>query len=379
MTALPRINRISSMHKIEILGTDTCARFGCLILASKPSDFSFSLFIKILSLKVVFSITTFCGREPGSHHRMAGSRRWCSLWAMTNPRQMECCPAIAVKFVPRFRATGKRILASYTTSSLLLGQRGESQVWLDDAEVGEQLLGLLVLDGRVDNDVVARNPVDRGGDLVLVTGLERVDDAQDLGAVTAGRGGVRQDGADSLLGVDEEDGANGEGNALLIDVGSVLIVKPKTRGRVDSHVIKVGDLPLLVGNNGEVEGVAADLLDVGSPALVRIDGIGAQAQQLDAALLELGLEAGHLAQLGGADRGVVLGVGEEDNPVLADILVQVDGALGRIGLEVGGNGAQTEAGGDSMLAASSTSARTSRRMWVEAVQARRMGRQGGRR
>lgn len=35
MTALPRINRISSMHRIEILGTDTCARFGCLILASK--------------------------------------------------------------------------------------------------------------------------------------------------------------------------------------------------------------------------------------------------------------------------------------------------------------------------------------------------------
>lgn len=247
----------------------------------------------------------------------------------------------------------------------------------------------------MDNDVVARDPVDRGGDLVLVAGLQRVDDAQDLGAVTAGGSRVRQDGADGLLGVDEEDGADGEGNALLIDVGGVLVVKPKTQGRVgqrvcvatagwpssrgdsleqDSHVVEEGDLPLLVGNNGEVEGVAADLLDVGSPALVRVDGVGAQAQQLDAALLELGLEAGHLAQLGGADRGVVLGVREEDNPVLADILVQVDGALGRIGLEVGGDGAQAEAVGDSMLAASSASTRTSPRVWAEAVQAGRMGR-----
>lgn len=35
MTALPRIDRISSMRKIVILGTDTYARFNCLILASK--------------------------------------------------------------------------------------------------------------------------------------------------------------------------------------------------------------------------------------------------------------------------------------------------------------------------------------------------------
>lgn len=137
----------------------------------------------------------------------------------------------------------------------------------------------------------------------------------------------------------------------------------------DSHVVEVGDLSLLVGNDGEVEGVAADLLDVGSPALMRVDGVGAQAQQLDAALLELGLETGHLAQLSGADRGVVLGVGEEDDPVVTDILVQIDWSLGRIGLEVGGDGAQTEAVGDSMSAASRTETRTRRRVWTEAVRA----------
>lgn len=78
----------------------------------------------------------------------------------------------------------------------------------------------------MDNDIITWDPVDGGGDLVLVTGLEGLDDTEDLGAVAAGGGGVGEDAADGLLGVDEEDGADGEGNALLIDVGGVLVVDP---------------------------------------------------------------------------------------------------------------------------------------------------------
>jgi len=61
---------------------------------------------------------------------------------------------------------------------------------------------------------------------VLVAGLERVDDAQHLGGVASSAGGVGEDGADGLLGVDDEDGADGESNALLIDVGGILVVDP---------------------------------------------------------------------------------------------------------------------------------------------------------
>lgn len=61
---------------------------------------------------------------------------------------------------------------------------------------------------------------------MLVAGLEGVDDAEDLGGVAASGGGVGEDGADGLLGVDEEDGADGEGNALGVDVGGVLVVDP---------------------------------------------------------------------------------------------------------------------------------------------------------
>lgn len=78
----------------------------------------------------------------------------------------------------------------------------------------------------MDNNVITRDPVNGGGNLVLVAGLEGVDDAKDLGGVAAGRGGVRKDGADGLLGVDDEDGADGEGDALLVDVGGVLVVEP---------------------------------------------------------------------------------------------------------------------------------------------------------
>ena len=47
-------------------------------------------------------------------------------------------------------------------------------------------------------------------------------------------------------------------------------------------------------------------------------------------------------ELGGADGCVVLWVREEDYPVVTDELVEVDGALSGLGLEVRGGAAQTE-------------------------------------
>jgi hypothetical protein len=39
----------------------------------------------------------------------------------------------------------------------------------------------------VDNDIVTWDPVDRSGDAVLVTGLERVKDTENLGRIAASR------------------------------------------------------------------------------------------------------------------------------------------------------------------------------------------------
>jgi hypothetical protein len=105
----------------------------------------------------------------------------------------------------------------------------------------------------------------------------------------------------------------------------------------DSHVVEVCNFALFVTNDREVQVAAGDLIDILDPSSMRLNGVGRQADQLDAALGELGLELGKGAQLGGADRGLVLGVGEEDNPPVTDELMEVDGAVGCLGLEVGRN------------------------------------------
>src|SRR5262245_36763496 len=67
-------------------------------------------------------------------------------------------------------------------------------------------------------------------------------------------------------------------------------------------------------------------------AVHRID---AQADDLDPALVEGGLDPRHVAELGGADRREVLGMREQHGPGIADPLVKADAALRGIGLEVG--------------------------------------------
>lgn len=57
-----------------------------------------------------------------------------------------------------------------------------------------------------------------------------------------------------------------------------------------------------------------------------LDRVGAQPDELHAALGEFRLELGKGAELSGADRGVVLRVGEEDDPVIANEIVEVNRA-----------------------------------------------------
>jgi len=108
------------------------------------------------------------------------------------------------------------------------------------------------------------------------------------------------------------------------------------------HVIEVCDLALLVTNDWEAQLAAGDLIDILDPSSVRVDGVGRETNQLDAALGELWLELCEGTELGGADGCVVLRVGEENYPLVANELVEVDWALCGLGLEVGGNGTQAE-------------------------------------
>lgn len=216
---------------------------------------------------------------------------------------------------------------------VVLLQRGQSQVRLDNSELGEQGLGLLVGDRWVDNDVVTRHPVDRGGDSVLVTGLQGVQHSQDLGSVSTSRSGVSQDQSDLLGGVDDEHRSDGELHTLVVDIGGVLVV---------DHVVQVSNLSLRVGDNGELQGGASDLINVLDPSLVRLGAIGRQANELGVSLLKLRLQLGESTQLGGADGGEVVGVREQDGPLVANEVVERDRTVGGLGLEVRGGGAQSQ-------------------------------------
>ena len=108
------------------------------------------------------------------------------------------------------------------------------------------------------------------------------------------------------------------------------------------HIIQIGHLALLVPDDRELQRGAGDLVNVLDPAAVRVDGVGGQADEFDAAFREFGLEFCEGAQLGRAHGRVVFRVREEDDPFVADEFVEIDGAVGGVGLEVGGCGAEAE-------------------------------------
>jgi len=70
------------------------------------------------------------------------------------------------------------------------GEWGEPKVRLHYTDVGEDLLCIFGLETRVDNDILTGSPVDRSGDSVLVTGLKRVDNTQNLSSVATSGGRV---------------------------------------------------------------------------------------------------------------------------------------------------------------------------------------------
>lgn len=80
-----------------------------------------------------------------------------------------------------------------------------------------------------------------------------------------------------------------------------------------------------------------------------LNGVCRQPDQLDTAFGELRLKFGKGAQLGCANWRVVFGVGEEDDPVVTDELVEVDRTLSGFGVEVGSNAAQAQSGTRSAL------------------------------
>ena len=71
------------------------------------------------------------------------------------------------------------------------------------------------------------------------------------------------------------------------------------------HVVSGGHGATRVGDDREVDGGVLRFVDVVNPAVMILERIDTDGDRLDAALLELWLELGRVAEFGGADRRVV--------------------------------------------------------------------------
>jgi len=123
---------------------------------------------------------------------------------------------------------------------------------------------------------------------MFVGQLQRVNDAEDFGRITAGAGGVVNDGADDLFGVDEENSTNGQRHTLGVNVGGILVI---------DHVVEVCHFARLVGDDGERQRASGHLIDILDPFLMRVQGVGTQSNELDSSFLEFRLEFGEGAEL----------------------------------------------------------------------------------
>lgn len=100
-------------------------------------------------------------------------------------------------------------------------------------------------------------------------------------------------------------------------------------------------MTFLITDDWELEVAARNLVDVLDPSSVALNGVCRETNQLNTTLCELWLKLGESTKLSGADWGVILWVREQNNPLVANELMEVDWASGSLGLKVGGNGAQT--------------------------------------
>lgn len=163
---------------------------------------------------------------------------------------------------------------------------------------------------------------------LLVASLQAVNDSKHLAGVTTGARGIHHSQADLFRWVDDEDGTNGEGNALFANVGHVLGVE---------HVVEESDIAVGVSDDGELQVGVANVVNVLDPRVVggevvgRLLGVLAavraeltmsadpyQSNHLDASLLELILHLCECTQLGCAHWREVCRVGEEDSPAVAE-------------------------------------------------------------
>ena len=108
----------------------------------------------------------------------------------------------------------------------------------------------------------------------------------------------------------------------------------RPRGARGEHPVQLRDVEVGVADHRVVGRVPLRLLDVIGPLRMVADRIDREPDDLDVSAVELGLDLGHITELGRADRGEVFRVGEQHRPRAVDPVVEVDSPLRGFSLEV---------------------------------------------
>lgn len=107
------------------------------------------------------------------------------------------------------------------------------------------------------------------------------------------------------------------------------------------HVVEIGDLPLFISDDGKFEIGARDLVDVLDPAPMAVDRVGREADQFYSTLGELWFELCKRAEFGGAHGSIIFGMREENNPLITNEIMEINGSVGGIGFKVRGLATET--------------------------------------
>lgn len=208
-----------------------------------------------------------------------------------------------------------------------------------EGDLREEHLGLIIANGRVDNDIVTLVPVNWRGYAMFVAKLQRVHNTENLIKVSSGRSRISNGQANDFLGVNYEYSADRKGKALCITVSRILLIK---------HIIEGGDFPVLVGNDGELHVgwsvTRAEVVDIFDPLVVVFEAIGRNSNEFDIALSKVISAASDLAKLSGADWCKVSGMREENRPRVANPFVELDRASSSLCFKIGGNVSEAKGG-----------------------------------
>lgn len=179
------------------------------------------------------------------------------------------------------------------------------------ASLSKDFVGLRIAQRKVNNRIITRLPIHGRRQFFVHGKLQAVNDTNDFVKVSSSRGRVGHHEGNGFVGLENENRANGERQALGVLVG--FVQDAQSRGVGASGVGNERKLDLGSGGN----------FDVFNPCLVGGSVIARETDWLDVLAVKGVLAFGRLAQFGGANRSEVTWMHKHETPRVTEVLIEI--------------------------------------------------------